>query len=438
MKIKENKHNVSLETLRKLVSEEMKSTERLKRGFLLESPDLLDEVGVRKNKYAFKAVFLFGPAGAGKGFISSKFLGIPTSDKDPQGFVTYNPDNLIEDIFPAFGIPLKFANAQEGDDPELEEFQQGVREQIQQWAKNEGVMKIIGAQPILFDTTGENPKKMIKRIKALGRLGYRIGVAQIYVPREISVQRDRDRERTVGASRTAAINDQYRQNVVKLRQYYEGLASEPNVHVFGSGVYPNLFNLDPETMTVGEPLPGVEPEMLEALGVETKEKAQKLLNDMRADAAEFLGMPHTEVGEMLNSAQKRMVKLTGKGGGKHYGSHSLADLELVFTQPFREEFPQAASDPLIVKAAQFLANLGGVSNFAKAGGSLPGDKKGLGGTLRSQDSKFKVDEPVRVGREFPTTGRQSRPAKGDKPQVRVREIDDIVRESVLRTLKENL
>lgn len=457
-----------LEELRKLVRSEMEAAERLRPSFLLESPDLLDEIGARKNKYAMKAVYLFGPAGAGKGFISNDFLGIPTKEKGhANGFHTYNPDNFIEDIFPAFGIPLKFANAEEGDDADLEEFQQKVRDQIQQWAKNEGVMKLMGAQPILFDTTGEKVTKMTKRIKQMSKLGYRIGVAQIYVPKEISVSRDQGRERTVGASRTAKINQDYLEQVVQARGYFASLDGIDGVEVFGDGVYPNLFELDPETGRVGKPLPGVTQEMLDSLEM-NQQKAQALLKKMKDDAEAFVDGPRTETGEMLYQAQLRMIKITGKGGGRHFGSHSLADLEMIYADSFQEEFPEAANDPLIKQAAQYLASLGGVEKFARTKpeptpedpnpeGPLPGDKKELDGTLRSQDSKYKIDtdktNPIKVGKKFPKNvgkgvsgpnPRQGRnPDSKGRARTRVREgfedsIREIVRESVLRIKKNNL
>lgn len=446
-----------LEELRKLVRSEMEAAERLRPSFLLESPEALDEIGAKKNKYAMKAVFLFGPAGAGKGFISNDFLGIPTQEKGVKnGFYTYNPDNFIEDIFPAFGIPLKFANAAEGGDASLEDFQQKVREQIQQWAKNEGVMKLMGAQPILFDTTGEKVKKMVGRIKKLTKMGYKVGVAQIYVPREISVSRDQGRERTVGASRTADINDKYRDQVVKARGYFESLGGLDGVEVFGSGVYPNLFELDPESGTVGQPLPGVTQDMLDSLDID-QQKAQALLDEMKTDAEAFLNSPRTETGEMLYQAQRRMIKLTGSKGGRHFGSHSLADLEMIYAEAFQEEFPEAASDPLINRAAKYLASLGGVENAASTSGALPGDKPELDGTLRSQDSRHMIDtdktNPIKVGQEFPKNVKKGEfgpnPRQGRNPdskgraKVRVREsfedsIREIVRESVLRIKKNNL
>lgn len=460
MKLKTD-NSLNIGELKKLISEAQRE---IQGGFLLEEPVDLEEVGVKKNKYYMKAVYLFGPAGAGKGFISKSFLGIPVKERtssgiEPgteKGFNKINPDDFIEDIFPAFGIPLKFANAQEGDDPGLEEFQQKVREQLQQYAKNEATMLILGAQPVLFDTTGENTKKMIGRIKTLGRLGYSIGVAQIFVPRDVSVQRDQDRERTVGHGRTAEINDRYAREVMQWRNYFKQLASEPNVQIFGEDVYPNVFQLDKETMTVGEPLPGITPEVLEALGT-SQQKAQQLLDSMRDDAASFLNSPPTEMAAKFNKAQRKMIKMTGKGGGKHKGQ-ILPDLELVFTEPFQKEYPEVASDPDIIEAASTLASLGGVEHFVTKGGMLPKDKGAkedgvvLDKPLRQTDSPYMnmpSGNPVKRGQRFVSNPDNSKGEQGPKhPQgrtgtrTRVREagleenIRDIVKRVVLQMRKE--
>ena len=40
-------------------------------SYLLERPELLDEKSILKNKYPFKAFYIFGPAGSGKTFVQN-------------------------------------------------------------------------------------------------------------------------------------------------------------------------------------------------------------------------------------------------------------------------------------------------------------------------------------------------------------------------------
>ena len=63
---------------------------------LLESPEFLEEASILKNKYPFKAFFMFGPAGSGKGYLLKNLL------KMPKEFKTRNPDEQIEEQFPNF------------------------------------------------------------------------------------------------------------------------------------------------------------------------------------------------------------------------------------------------------------------------------------------------------------------------------------------------
>ena len=65
---------------------------------LLESPELLDEASILKNKHPFKAMFMFGPAGSGKSYLLKNVFNMPGD------FVTRNPDEAIEAQFPRFGI----------------------------------------------------------------------------------------------------------------------------------------------------------------------------------------------------------------------------------------------------------------------------------------------------------------------------------------------
>ena len=45
---------------------------QIRESYLLESPLFLKEASILKNKYPFKAIFVLGPAGAGKSFLSKQ------------------------------------------------------------------------------------------------------------------------------------------------------------------------------------------------------------------------------------------------------------------------------------------------------------------------------------------------------------------------------
>ena len=109
---------MGIKEIKKLIKEEL---DKKRLSFLLETPEILDEKSILKNKYPFNPIYIFGPAGAGKSYIASNLLNIP------KDFVVSNPDERIEEVFPAFGISMKFANAETGGDADLETLQQKSR-----------------------------------------------------------------------------------------------------------------------------------------------------------------------------------------------------------------------------------------------------------------------------------------------------------------------
>jgi dephospho-CoA kinase len=159
---------------------------------------LLQEVSIKKQKHPFKAILMTGPAGAGKSFTSKNLLGIPAEVRR----FTLNPDEIIEDIFPRFGLPLNFI--QDEDDP-VGAAQQEMRKLAQIATKSKAAGYINRAKPLYFDTTGENPAKMIPVLEQLIELGYDVGIIKVSVPKETSVGRDQKRDRTVGEEVTDKI-----------------------------------------------------------------------------------------------------------------------------------------------------------------------------------------------------------------------------------------
>ena len=115
---------LNLQEVRQMVSEHFT-------GSLLESPELLDEKSILKNKHPFKAVFMFGPAGAGKGYILKNVLTGPNGSGTRSllaDFTTANPDERIEEVFPIFGVSTKFVNSAETSDAvDLDMLQQKAR-----------------------------------------------------------------------------------------------------------------------------------------------------------------------------------------------------------------------------------------------------------------------------------------------------------------------
>ena len=137
---------LDLKNLKSLIKE---AVEEQKKTMLLEEPQPLEEIVLRNNPHPFKAIFIFGPAGAGKSFISGK-LGIP------EEFVVSNPDEDIEEQFGNFGVGLKFADKSDLDNWKQ---QQAFREKLQNASQAKTANWLNTATPVIFDTTGEDVMK---------------------------------------------------------------------------------------------------------------------------------------------------------------------------------------------------------------------------------------------------------------------------------------
>lgn len=148
----------------------------------LEARDIwLDQVFsgvIPKGKFAgrmdFQAVFMMGPPGAGKSYVKGlkylKHTGFKDidSDKYKEMHPDYDPD-----------APYKV-------------HQWSLQEQIRQ------VRKVLPTgQPFVYDGTGWDPNPVLARMKEARAAGYRIFLVYVYVPWEISITRNRLRNRFV-------------------------------------------------------------------------------------------------------------------------------------------------------------------------------------------------------------------------------------------------
>jgi len=336
-----------LEEIKKVIKEEVRKS---RHSMLLESPELLDEKSILKNKYPFKAIYIFGPAGSGKSYISKNLLGIPND------FTVSNPDERIEEVFPAFGVSTKFANSEEGGDADLEALQQRSRTILQN-ASRAHTSNLIGiANPIIFDTTGENVPKMVKRIEALTKLGYDVAIFMVNVPTEASVERDVRRKRTVGASRTAGISQAYQKSVVQGQGYLNALADNQHVTIL-SDVYNNIFDLNTgalltkPTVITPDMLPDdLNPEKNPEAFANEKAKLEQAVSGLQ----QWVNAPvENPAGQTVLKGMRNLVK---KSGGKL--GQNLNDLVIAVA---KEEL----QDPDVLAAAEHLSSLGGVKMVAK-------------------------------------------------------------------------
>ncbi len=359
---------LNLKNLKNLIKE---AVEEQKKTMLLEEPQPLEEIALRSNPNPFKAIFIFGPAGSGKTFISGK-LGIP------EEFITSNPDEDIEAQFGNFGVGLKFADKTDLDNWKQ---QQAFREKLQNGSRQKTANWLNTASPIIFDTTGEDVMKMGVRAEELHEAGYDVAVLQINVPPEVSIQRDKDRARTVGAP-TADISKQYQDEVQKDRGYFQLFDGYRDIKILGGDIYSNIYDLRDDSLLVPEELAN---KMKTKDGKPyTAEYAKQVLAQAIQDTKDFLDastrVPRNENGEIL---YKGMMSLLDKSGDKL--GNNLTDFVVAAHDP------ELMQDPAIYAASAKIAELGGARQmFQKAIRS----KK----TAGYKQGQAKVQEPSVLGK----------------------------------------
>ena len=327
---------MQISELRKLI-QEVKIREALQRG-------------IEQVQNPFKVVFIFGPAGAGKTFIKD-ILGLPNN------FIVINTDELVEDVFPRYGLSLNF---EEG--PHV--VKQELRKLLQQATANKMQRYVNKCQPLLIDTPGEKVPKIQDIVRALVEIGYDVAIFQINVPPDFSVMSDQKRgeegERTVGREQTRKIANNYQTSVVKDAAYLQ-LGQERGVTLLSDKIYPNIFNVRAGTirdnfdisMTQDDRLELKDPRgerrsryMQNPFKDATWDEARKILETAQTKLSEWLAptAPLNPTGRVIYDALKY---IQGRGVGNlgdeitdiiQYGAEHMEDPE---TFPIPPEVDEA-------------------------------------------------------------------------------------------------
>lgn len=151
----------------------------------LNESELLQEKSILQNRYPFKALWVFGGVGTGKSFFINNILGldIQKAGETGNGFNEINSDNLIEDVFPRFGVSLDFTSGEK----EATDIQQKSRNYLQRVERNREQKMLNRAYPLLYNTNGPKASKEKSYIKSLIEIGYDVAVLVMYVPEQISI-----------------------------------------------------------------------------------------------------------------------------------------------------------------------------------------------------------------------------------------------------------
>jgi predicted kinase len=167
-----------------------------------------------------KAIFMAGPAGSGKSFISKQLV--------PSDFNTINVDDTYEELLKSSGIGMKLANMSPDELKKSGELMGQARKATD--AKLQDATK--NAKNLLIDSVGGSSKMLLKKKAELEALGYETAMIMTYVSPITSLERNKQRDRSLLPSIIIRSWRDVNTNIDAYRQ------------AFGDNF--TLINLDPE------------------------------------------------------------------------------------------------------------------------------------------------------------------------------------------------
>lgn len=132
-----------------------------------------------------QAIFMAGPAGAGKSFVSNS---LPLSK-----FQVINIDDTYEELLKAAGIGT---NIKDFSPEELSQAGK-LMAQAQKTTKEKYAQALVNLNDIIIDGTGAASKPLLKKKAELEALGYETMMVMIYVSPITSLERNVSRERSL-------------------------------------------------------------------------------------------------------------------------------------------------------------------------------------------------------------------------------------------------
>lgn len=155
----------------------------------------------------FKAVFLAGGPGSGKSFIVGK-TGLPA-----LGMKVVNSDD-------AFETAMKKAGKKMTSDEIFSDEGQSIRDRSKKLTAKKQSMYVSGRLGLVIDGTGKDPDKIKKQAKALQDLGYDTMMVLVNTTLEVAIERDKDRDRSLGKTKVTKYWTTVQKNIGALQQMF--------------------------------------------------------------------------------------------------------------------------------------------------------------------------------------------------------------------------
>jgi dephospho-CoA kinase len=208
-----------------------------------------------------KAIFMAGPAGSGKSYISKILV--------PSDFQTINVDDTYEELLQASGIGMKLAKMSPDELKKAGELMGQARKATDIKYKK----ALENANNILIDSVGGSSKTLLKKKQELEDLGYETAMIMTYVSPITSLERNMKRDRSLLPSIVIRSWRDVNKNIDAYKQ------------AFGNNF--TLVNLDPEDANKEFDQEYIFKTFIEPLGQVGKEKSPEELAKSKAESEQI-------------------------------------------------------------------------------------------------------------------------------------------------------
>ena len=156
--------------------------------------------------HIFKAVFMAGGPGSGKGFVAQNLLG-------GTGLRTVNSDDMFEYLMKQKDLALE---------PNVIATPQGqeIRQRAKTLIKSREAQYIDGRIGLLIDGTGKDPNIISKHVNKLREVGYDVAMIFVNTSLEVAQQRNQKRERTLPRDMVTQLWNAVQENIMKFQQIF--------------------------------------------------------------------------------------------------------------------------------------------------------------------------------------------------------------------------
>jgi predicted kinase len=238
-----------------------------------------------------KAIFMAGPAGSGKSYISSKLV--------PSDFTTINVDDTYEELLKSSGIGMKLAQMSPDELKTAGELMGKARKATD--TKYQDALK--NAKNLIIDSVGGSPKTLLKKKQQLEDLGYSTFMIMTYVSPITSLERNMKRDRSLLPSIVLRSWRDVNKNIDTYKQ------------AFGADFV--LLNLDPDDANKNFDEEYIYQTFIKPLGQIGKEKSPEEIAKSKAETQQI----YSDIKQTLNtqpefdtleSAQQKITNFINK------------------------------------------------------------------------------------------------------------------------------